>query len=399
MIPCVKCGKVETLMKAGFVRGKQRYFCKDCDYYFTLPTLSTKSVRRKRHQTTIIDIAQELGVSNSTVSRALHNHPDINPDTRKAVLDKAQELDYQPNQLAHSLVKSRTNTVGIIVPEFLTQFFPNVIVGAQRMLRQADYNLMIMQSGESYETEVANTRAMLANRVDGLLVSMSHETNNYDHFRTFEKRDIPVVYFNRVIEGLGTHKVVADDYQGAFAAVEHLIRNGYRRIAHLGGPPNLLISQERLRGYREALKKYELPELPELIIHGDFTAQKAAIYARHLLDLPEPPDAIFAVNDPTAIEILTLAKAKGIRVPEELGIVGFSDDPIAVYIGSGLTTVKQPTTQIGEAAATMILGLMRGEEETIPQRIMVLEGELVIRGSSVRNLAISPAPAASAGNP
>lgn len=371
-------------MKAGFVRGKQRYYCKECDYYFTLPSTNKKTERRKRHQTTIIDIAQELGVSNSTVSRALHNHPDINAETRKAILDKAQELDYQLNQLAHSLVKSRTNTVGIIVPEFLTQFFPNVIVGAQLVLRQAGYNLMIMQSGESYETEVANTKALLANRVDGLLVSMSHETNNYDHFRTFEKRDIPMVYFNRVIEGLGTHKVVADDFQGAFTVVEHLIQNGYRRIAHLGGPPNLLISQERERGYREALKKYNLPALPELIIHGDFTAQKAAIYGKHLLDLSEPPDAIFAVNDPTAIEILTLAKAKGVRVPEELGVVGFSDDPIALHIGNGLTTVKQPTAQIGEAAAAMILGMMRGEEEAFMPKTMVLGAELVVRGSSVR---------------
>ena len=371
-------------MKAGFVRGKQRFFCKHCGYYFTLPSADAQSTRRIRHQTTIIDIANELGVSNSTVSRALHDHPDINPDTKKAILDKAQELDYQPNQLAHSLVKSRTNTVGIIVPEFLTQFFPNVIVGAQKVLRQAGYNLMIMQSGESYDIEVANAKALLANRVDGLLVSMSHETNNYDHFRTFEKRDVPVVYFNRVVEELGTHKVVANDYQGAMLAVEHLIQNGYRRIAHLGGPPNLLISQERLRGYRDALQKHGLLVLPELVVHGDFTAQKAAIYARHLLDLAERPDAIFAVNDPTAIEILTLAKSTGIRVPEELGVVGFSDDPISVHIGNGLTTVKQPTAQIGEAAAAMILGLMRGEEKSLPPKTQVVQAQLIIRGSSVR---------------
>lgn len=373
-------------MKAGFVRGKQRFFCKDCEYYFTLPNAEKKNPRRRRHQTTIIDIANELGVSNSTVSRALHDHPDINSDTKKAILDKAQELDYQPNQLAHSLVKSRTNTVGIIVPEFLTQFFPNIIVGAQQVLRKAGYHLMIMQSGESYDIEVANTKALLANRVDGLLVSMSHETNNYDHLRTFEKRDVPVVYFNRVVEELGTHKVVANDYQGAMLAVEHLIQNGYRRIAHLGGPPNLLISQERLRGYRDALQKHDLPTLPELVIHGDFTAQKAVIYARHLLDMPQPPDAIFAVNDPTAIEILTLAKARGLRVPQDLGVVGFSDDPIALHIGNGLTTVKQPTAQMGEAAAAMVLGMMRGEEESLLPKTEVLQAQLIVRGSSVRRM-------------
>ena len=380
----MKCEQADTLMKAGFVRGKQRFCCKDCNYYFTVPSAEPKNPKNKRHQATIIDIARELGVSNSTVSRALHGHADISPTTRKAILEKAQELDYQPNQLAHSLVKSRTNTVGIIVPEFLTQFFPNVIVGAQKVLRQAGYHLIIMQSDESYETEVGNTRALLANRVDGLLASMSHETNNYDHFRAFEKRDVPVVYFNRVSDELGRAKVVVNDYRGAYDAVEHLIRNGYRRIAHLGGPTNLLISQERLRGYRDALQKNGLKIIPELIIHSDLTVQKARIYAQYFLEMALPPDAIFAVNDPTAIEIIMLARAKGLRIPEDLGVVGFSDDSIAAHIGNGLTTVKQPTTQIGETAARMLLRLMQGEEEIQQPETVVLDAELIVRGSSVR---------------
>lgn len=384
MVKCIKCEQVDTIMKAGFVRGQQRFLCKACNYYFTLPSAEPKSRKRQRHQTTIIDIARELGVSNSTVSRALHGHTDISPTTRKAILEKAQELDYQPNQLAHSLVKSRTETIGILVPEFMTQFFPNIIVGAQKVLTQAGYHLIIMQSDESYEIEVGNTKALLANRVDGLLTSMSHETNNYDHFRAFEKRDIPVVYFNRVSDDLGKYKVVVNDYQGAYDAVTHLIQNGYRRIAHLGGPTNLLISQERLRGYCDALQKNGLEVIPELIIHGDLRAQKARIYAGYFLDLPEPPDAIFAVNDPSAIQIMMLAQAKGLRIPEDLGVVGFSDDSIAAHIGTGLTTVKQPTTQIGEVAAKMILRLIQGEEESAKPETIVLDAELVIRGSSVR---------------
>ncbi|MPR33152.1 LacI family DNA-binding transcriptional regulator [Salmonirosea aquatica] len=384
MTECPKCQQVDSIMKAGFVRGNQRFLCKNCDYYFTIPSANRQVRKRRRHQTTIIDIAQDLGVSNSTVSRALHGHPDINPNTRRAILEKAQELDYQPNQLAHSLVKSRTETVGIIVPEFMTQFFPNIIVGAQKVLAQAGYHLIIMQSDESYETEKNNTKALLANRVDGLLVSMSHETNNYDHLRIFEKRDIPVVYFNRVSEELGKYRVVVNDYQGAYTAVDHLIRNGYRRIAHLGGPTNLLISQERLRGYCDALRKNGLEVIPELVIHGDLRAQKARIYTGYFLDLPVPPDAIFAVNDPSAIEIMMLAKAKGLRIPDDLGVVGFSDDSIAAHIGNGLTTVKQPTTQIGEAAARMILRLIQGEEELAKPETVVLEAELIVRGSSVR---------------
>ena len=371
-------------MKEGFVRGKQRFCCKACNYYITVPLAEPRHRKNKRHQATIVDIARELGVSNSTVSRALHGHADISPTTRKAILEKAQELDYQPNQLAYSLVKSRTKTIGILVPEFMTQFFPNIIVGAQKVLTQAGYHLIIMQSDESYEIEIGNTKALLANRVDGLLASMSHETNNYDHFKAFEKRGIPVVYFNRVSNEVGKYKVVVNDYLGAFAAVEHLIQNGYRRIAHLGGPTNLLISQERLRGYCDALRKNGFEVLPELIIHGDLTPQKARIYAGYFLELPDPPDAVFAVNDPTAIEIILLARSRGLRIPEDLGVVGFSDDSIAAHIGSGLTTVKQPTLQIGEAAARMMLRLVQGDEEVPQPETLVLDAELVVRGSSRR---------------
>jgi DNA-binding LacI/PurR family transcriptional regulator len=388
MITCVKCRQVENIMKAGFVRGKQRYLCKACHYFFTLAAPaapSTPHPPRRRHQTTIIDVARTLGVSNSTVSRALHGHPDISPETRQLVMDMAAQLDYQPNQLAYSLVKSLTNTVGIIVPEFFTQFFPNVIMGVQEVLSRAGYHLIIMQSSESYETEVGNTRAMLANRVDGIIASLSLETNNYDHFEIFEKRGIPVVLFNRVCHELKSPKVVVNDFGGAFRAVEHLIQNGYRRIAHLGGPPNLVISQERLRGYRAALQQYGYEVLPELILHGDLTPKKARIYGQYLLDMAQPPDAIFAVNDPTAIEILLLARAKGLRVPDDLGVVGFSDDPIAAHIGTGLTTVRQPTHQMGTLTAEMILRLINEEEDQWIAETRELETELIVRGSSVRS--------------
>nr|WP_229368027.1 substrate-binding domain-containing protein [Telluribacter humicola] len=376
-------------MKAGYIRGRQRYLCKECNYYFTIPVpnlSASSSTRRRRHQTTIIDIARTLGVSNSTVSRALHGHPDISPETRQLVLDTATQLDYQPNQLAYSLVKSLTNTIGIIVPEFFTPFFPNVIVGVQEVLTQAGYHLIIMQSSESYDTEVGNTKAMLANRVDGLIASLSLQTNNYEHFEALDKRGIPIVFFNRVCHELDGPKVVVNDFGGAFKAVEHLIQNGYQRIAHLGGPPNLVISQERLRGYTAALQKHGFEIRPELIIHSDLTHQKARIYGQYLLDMAHPPDAVFAVNDPTAIEIMILAKSRGLQVPEDLGVVGFSDDPIAAHIGNGLTTVRQPTHQIGRITAEMILKLISEEEEQWVPETRVLETELIIRGSSVRGL-------------
>jgi LacI family transcriptional regulator/LacI family repressor for deo operon, udp, cdd, tsx, nupC, and nupG len=185
----------------------------------------------KRHQTTIIDIARELNISKSTVSRALTGHPHVKPETRKAVLALAEKVDYQRNMLALSLVTSRSNTLGIIVPEFLTSFFPQIVIGAQEVARQAGYNVIVSQSDESYETEVANARVMLANRVDGVLVSLTKETRHYAHLEVFQRKGIPIVFFNRVCEEMQVPKVVVDDYEGAFGAVEHLIGLGKQRIA------------------------------------------------------------------------------------------------------------------------------------------------------------------------
>jgi LacI family transcriptional regulator/LacI family repressor for deo operon, udp, cdd, tsx, nupC, and nupG len=386
MIKCVKCGQVEGIMKAGYVRGKQRFLCKPCNYYFTIQERDVSAAvqrKRKRHQTTIIDIAKTLGVSNSTVSRALHGHADISPDTRQAVLDTAALLDYQPNQLAYNLVKSRTNTIGMIVPEFHNPFFPNVIIGAHEVLTRAGYNLTIMQSNESYQVEISNSKAMLANRVDGLLISLTQETNNFEHLSVFEKRGIPLILFNRVCEEIDVPKVVVNDFESAFMAVEHLILNGYERIAHLGGPLTLLVSQERLRGYKAAMEKHGKTIEDHMVIQGMLSQQKARIYGQYLLDLAERPDAIFAVNDSAAIEIMLIAKEKGINIPEDLGVAGFSDNPESAYIGPGLTTIRQPTLEMGQTTAEWILQLVDAEELS-PNERKVLNTELIVRGSSMR---------------
>jgi len=282
-------------------------------------------------------------------------------------------------------VKSRTNTIGMIVPEFTNSFFPNVIIGAHEVLTEAGYNLTIMQSNESYAVEVSNTKAMLANRIDGLLISLTQETNNYDHLKVFEKRGIPLVLFNRVCDQVDAPKVVVNDFDASFSAVEHLIQNGYERIAHLGGPLNLQVSRERLRGYRAAMEKYGKTIEENMVIQGMFSQQKARIYGKYLLDLENRPDAIFAVNDSSAIEIMLMALEKGIKIPDELGVVGFSDNPESAYIGPGLTTIRQPTAEIGKTTAKWILRLVESEEDVKLPNETVLKTELVVRGSSKRN--------------
>ena len=386
MIRCTKCNQVDAISRSGIVRGKQRYYCKSCKTYFTLPAGEKLSVaaNNRKHMATIVDIAKALNISKSTVSRALHEHSDINPRTRDAVLKVARELDYQPNQHAQSLVNSKTNTIGIIVPEFMTYFFPTVIIGAQEVAAAAGYNVIICQSQESYKTEIANAHVLLSGRVDGVLISMTRETKKFEHFRAFERYGIPVVFFNRVCEEMDTSKVLVNDYEGAFKAVEHLILGGYKNIAHIGGPSVLRITHNRLNGYMDALKKYKLPVKKEMIVHSDLSVKAAVQCAGKLLKRKDRPDAVFCVNDPTAIQLMLCAKKMGIQIPEELGIAGFSNDPMAAVIEPSLTTVEQPVADMGRAAMrTLLEAIKTGVNDFVPVRLS-LQTHLIVRQSSVR---------------
>lgn len=336
----------------------------------------------KKHQITIIDIARQLNISKSTVSRVLTGHPRVSEKTRDAVLKLANELDYQRNMLAINLMSSQSHTIGIIVPEFVTSFFPMVIMGAQEVASKAGYNVLISQSNESYETEVANAKVMLDNRVDGVLVSLTRETRNYDHLKVFQRKGIPIVFFNRVCDDMQVPKVVVDDYEGAYKAVEHLILTGRKRIAHLGGPTSLHVSKKRLEGYKDALRKYNQPIDQELILDYDLNLDKVKIYIKHLLDLPEPPDALFTINDPTAFEAMLFMKAKGVRIPEDIAVVGFSNNYGSTLIEPRLTTVAQPTHEIGQVAAQLLLDQINSDASEWKPIYKVLKTELLVRGSS-----------------
>jgi DNA-binding LacI/PurR family transcriptional regulator len=330
---------------------------------------------------TIVDIARALNISKSTVSRALHEHSDINIQTRQAVLKMARKLDYQPNLLAKSLVKSKSNTIGIIVPEFLTYFFPTIIMGAQEVAARQGYNVVICQSQESYETEVSNAHVLLSNRVDGVLISMTRETKKFEHFKSFERHGIPVVFFNRICDEMKTSRVLVNDYEGAYKATEHLIQNGYKRIAHISGPPLLRLSRNRLNGYKDALTQYKIPVRNNLIVESDLSKKSAWLCAKKLMGLKTPPDAIFCVNDPTAIQVMLYAKMHSIRIPSELGVVGFSDDPMAAVIEPPLTTVEQPVAEMGRIAMRILLKEIGDGVATKPVNEL-LTTRLIVRQSS-----------------
>ena len=384
MVKCIKCGEVDAIAKSGIIRGKQRYYCKRCEYYFTQPSLIAEAPSHRRHQTTIMDIASALQVSKSTVSRALQGHSDINVNTRKAVLEMAHQLDYQPNLLALGLAKSRSYTIGIIVPEFINSFFPYIIIGAQQVANPAGYHVIICQSNESLETEIANTNVLMSSRVDGVVASVTAETKNLDHFQKFQRAGIPVVMFNRICDGLNLSKVLVDDYDGAYRGVEHLIQQGCRRIAHLGGPQNLQIGRQRLKGYLDAMRDYGLPVQDELIVYYNLTRSNAGPAAQQLLELPSPPDGIFAVNDPAGIETILVAKSKGLRIPEDVAIVGFSNEPTSALIEPGLTTLAQPLDEIGKTTVQLLLSEIEADGELIEPRTEVLKTQLIVRASSMK---------------
>ena len=332
-------------------------------------------------QPTIWDIAIKLNVSISTVSRALRNAPDINPETKKAVLDLAHQLDYQPNTIATSLRKNKTDIIGVMVPEFVHAFFPSIILGIQEVANAAGYKVMVMQSGESLEIEKHNLQAMVSSRVDGLILAITRETNDYEHIISAQRKGLPIVFFNRVVDELQGSKVMVDDYKGAYIAVQHLIQTGCRRIAHLAGPENMTIGRNRLNGYLDALKAHQVPIEDELIMHCDFVDGRARACTQTLLALENRPDALFAVNDPTAIEALICIRENGLSIPDDIALAGFSNAPHGAFVTPSLTSVVQPIHEIGGLAAQLLLRQIKAPQQFIPET-HVLDTTLVIRQST-----------------
>ena len=246
----------------------------------------------KNTPVTIKDIAHALNLSASTVSRALRGMPEIHPETRQAVLQLAQELDYQPNQLAKNLVKSRTKTIGVILPTLSYYFFSSVLNSIEEAAMQAGYSVVVCQTNESYLREVAQIQNLLNSQVEGFIISLARDTQDLDHINRLLRKQIPVVIFDRYAEGIETSKVIVDNQLAAFKATEHLIENGCQRLGCLAGPPNLLISNQRLAGFKEALQKYDLPYKERYVFHSDFTQENIMMQALSMMALPEPPDGI-----------------------------------------------------------------------------------------------------------
>lgn len=336
-----------------------------------------------KNRITIKDIARELNISTSTVSRALADKWDVNPDTRKAVLELAEKWNYKPNPISLSLKQQSSLFVGIIIPEFVKSFFPEVIMGIESVLRPNGYHVLICQSNESPEIELINLKALESKMVDGFIISVTGK-DNYTYFESLVKSNFPVVFFNRICPGLNTSQVVIDDYKWAYEAVKHLINSGHKRIAHLSGPEDLELAFNRKRGYIDALKEYGLEIDDKLIIPCGIQMERGVMGAHCILNMENRPDAIFAINDPVAIGAMKTLQRNGVKIPEDMAIVGFTESKMAMIVEPNLTSIEQPTFEMGKIAAELLLEQMKNKgDEPIPPKKIVLEARLNIRESSV----------------
>lgn len=332
---------------------------------------------------TIHDIARELNISASTVSRALHNHPRISVATREAVRQVAEKYNYQPNVVASSLRQGRSNTVGVVVPRINRNFFANVIGGMEEVLAASGYHLMICQTHENLEDEKTALKTLVNARVEAILLSVSMETSQADHITALRDKGIKLFFFDRTIENVQVGSVVIDDRLGAYLNVKHLIEQGYQRILHVAGAEHITIYRARKQGYLDAMNEAGIEVEPGWIIKQTLDMEGGQIAFSKGFNLN--PEAFFCAGDYAALGVMHSAMKQGIEVPRELGITGFSNEPFTAHLKPSLTTVDQKGTEMGRKVAGMFLSCEKNGTDDSECEKVVLIPELIIRKSSVPN--------------
>jgi len=335
---------------------------------------------------TITDIARELNTTPATVSRALSNHPRISEKTKKSVHETALKLNYKRNRIASSLRSGKTHLIGVIIPSAEINFFGSVVHGIESIANENGYGVLLFQSNEQRDYEEKGLQNFLSARVDGILVCIAKDTIDYSHFREIKSRRVPLVFFDRANDDLDIDSVVIDDYKGAFLATEHLISQGYKRIAHISGPQHLKNFYDRLKGYMGALQANKIKIDHSLIYTGNISIESGRKGTSHFLSMQNPPDAIFATEDFTALGVIKEIKERGIQIPGQFGIVGFANELFGEHITPTLSTVDQQTIQMGKSALKLLLNIIEGIgiRNHTKQKI-VLEPLLICRDSSNRN--------------
>ena len=335
---------------------------------------------------TIKDIAKVLGLSTSTVSRALRDSYEISEETKQLVLNYAKEINYRPNPIALSLKEKRSRSIGVIVSEIANSFFSQAINGIESIANSKGYNVIITQSLENYEREVNNMQFLSSRSIDGCLISVSTETKDFSHISDLYNKGLPIVCFDRIIDGIDTYKVIADNFQGAYDATTHLIKNGFKRIAILSNSEYLSITKERLAGYKKALEdnKMKVDEsLFQQCYHGGMIYEEVEQAMNNLMQLKHKPDAVFASADKLTTNFMRYCKSKKIHIPKDIAVIGFSNLDLTDLLSPSLSVVRQPAFEMGKVAADLLIKMIESKRPITDFSNIVLPAEIFERESSV----------------
>lgn len=338
---------------------------------------------------TIYDIAQKLDVSSATVSRALQDHPAISKNTRKKIQETAKALGYRHNNFASNLRRQKSHTIGVLLHELNSNFITSVLSGIEAVTTEAGYDILIAHSGESYEKEVANATNLFHKRVDGVIASLSFTTKNLDHFNQFFEKNIPVVFVDRVDENSERTHVIIDNYKCGYIATQHLIEQGCRRIVMLTANLMRNVYAQRHRGYSDALFDAGIEYNKKLVLVKDLSEKSALDAAHEILKMKPLPDGLFVTNDFKAAVCMQELKRHGIRVPEDIAMVGFNNDTISKIVDPQLTTINYPGKDMGEISARNLINHLNGVGNIGTTNRIIVNSELIIRESSVRKKSLS----------
>jgi LacI family transcriptional regulator len=339
---------------------------------------------KQKKDVTIYDIAQKLSLSSTTVSRGLNDNVSINKNTRKKIQDTARELGYRHNTFASSLRKQKTNTIGVIIHELNSNFITSVLSGIERVTAENGYDLLIAHSSESFEKEAANSLNLFHKRVDGLLASLAFDTEGLEHFKHFTDKGIPMIFFDRVEENIENTKVIIDNYKCGYQATQHLIEQGCKRIVMVTASLKRNVYAQRYKGYKDALFDNNIKLNDKLVLVKDLSEQCSVEAAYEILKMNPMPDGAFITNDFSAAVCMQTLKEQGIKIPQDIAVVGFNNDAICKLIEPQLSTIQYPGKEMGEIAARNLINHLKGISNIKHTNTIVVRSELIIRKSSLR---------------
>lgn len=338
----------------------------------------------KSKKITIHDIADKLNITASTVSRALNDNPRISPKTKRIVLKMAEDLNYKPNNVASALRNGKTQILGMLVPSIDRAFFSSIIRGVEEVSNGLNYHVIVSQSYEDFENEKRAIKAFINAQVGGIVISVSKATTDLKHLEDVISSDIPLILFDRSFPKLHTSQVVIDDYQGAYAATKHLLEQGCTRIAHFTSDFNVSVYKERFRGYTDALKDHHIKIEERLILSGSSQLEEGRSHVEHLLKNGIDFDAIFSASDFCALGAVQVLKERNIKVPEEVAVVGFSNEPFTSFTDPSISSVNQFPIEMGTTVANLFFDVLHAEKQSDVAKKIVIQPQLIVRQSSKR---------------